>query len=89
MMVHGHTRKQELVDILFHLGLSISNDRVLTSPWAWLLQRLNSMTDEVVCPLIRRKNLFTTAAVDNIDHNPSWATAHDAFHGTCIITLSK
>ena len=28
-MIHGHTRKRELVDILFHLGLSISYDRVL------------------------------------------------------------
>ena len=25
---------------------------------------------------------FTTAAVDNIDHNPSSTSAHDAFHGT-------
>ena len=41
-------------------------------------------SNEVVCPLILRKNLSTTAAVDNIDHNPSWATAHDAFHGTGI-----
>ena len=38
-------------------------------------------SDEVVCPLILRKNLFT---VDNLDHNPSSATAHDAFHGTGI-----
>ena len=41
-------------------------------------------SDDVVTPLILRKNLFATAAVDNIDHNPSWATAHDAFHGTGI-----
>ena len=47
-------------------------------------------SNEVVCPLIMRKNLFTTAAVDNIDHNPSWATAHDAVHGRGIyITLLK
>ena len=41
-------------------------------------------SDDVVCPLILRKNLFTTAAVDNVDHNQSSATAHDAFHGTRI-----
>ena len=29
-------------------------------------------------------DLFTTAAVDNIDHNPSSATAQDSFHGTGI-----
>ena len=28
--------------------------------------------------------LFTTAAVDNIDHNPSFTTARDSFHGTRI-----
>ena len=31
-----------------------------------------------------RHNLFTTAAVDNIDHNPSSTTAKDSFHGTGI-----
>ena len=30
MMVHSKTRKRELVDILFSLGLSISYDRVLS-----------------------------------------------------------
>ena len=41
-------------------------------------------SDEVVYTLILRKNLFTTAAVDNLYHNPSSATAHDAFHRTGI-----
>ena len=31
-----------------------------------------------------RSSLFTTAAVDNIDYNPSSATAKDSFHGTGI-----
>ena len=46
-------------------------------------------SDEVVCPLILRKNLFTTAAMDNLDHNPSSATAHDAFHGAGISLLQN
>lgn len=29
-------------------------------------------------------SLFTTAAVDNIDHNPTSTSSHDAFHGTGI-----
>jgi hypothetical protein len=29
------------------------------------------MEDDVVCPAILQKGLFTTSAVDNIDHNPS------------------
>ena len=36
----------------------------------------------VVCPAKLSKKVFTTAAVDNIDHNPSSATAQCAFHGT-------
>ncbi|KAK1895923.1 50S ribosomal protein L25, partial [Dissostichus eleginoides] len=40
--------------------------------------------EEVVCPPKLRSSLFTTAAVDNIDHNPSSATARDSFHCTGI-----
>ncbi|KAK4301548.1 hypothetical protein Pmani_026326 [Petrolisthes manimaculis] len=45
--------------------------------------------DGVVCPFFLQKGLFTTAAVDNIDYNPSSNTAHDAFHGTCITLFHK
>lgn len=31
-----------------------------------------------------RRQLFTVAAVDNLDHNPSSTTAKDSFHGTGI-----
>ena len=41
------------------------------------------MQDGVVCPAILQKGLFTTSAVDNIDHNPS-ATATTSCHGTGI-----
>ncbi|CAC5372614.1 unnamed protein product [Mytilus coruscus] len=37
-----------------------------------------------VCPPSLRIGLFTTAAVDNIDHNPSSTIANDSFHGTGI-----
>ena len=85
VMVHVHTRKRELLDIVFHLRLSISYDRVLDISMGMAIAAAQQYeSNEVVRPLILRKNLFTTAAVDNIDHNPSWATAHDAFHGTCI-----
>ena len=40
--------------------------------------------NEVVCPPNLREGLFTTAAIDNIDHNPSSTTATDALHGTGI-----
>jgi hypothetical protein len=42
------------------------------------------MEDVVVCPAILKKCLFTTSAVDNIDHNPSATTATTSCHGTGI-----
>ena len=87
-MIHGHTRKRELVDILFHLGLSISY-RVLDIS-TWLLQQLNSMNlTKLYVHSSCEKQAFTTAAVDNLDHNPSSPTAHDAFHGTGISLFQR
>jgi len=43
--------------------------------------------DQIVCPPKMRHGLFTTGAVDNIDHNPTSATARDSFHGTSISTI--
>lgn len=40
--------------------------------------------EKVVCPPKMRGDVFTTAAVDNIDHNPSATTAQNSFHGTSI-----
>ena len=40
--------------------------------------------ESAVCPSNLRLHLFTTAAVDNIDHSPTSTTAHDSFHGTGI-----
>ena len=41
-------------------------------------------TEKAVCPPYLRGGLFTTAAVDNIEHNPSSTTTDDSFHGTDI-----
>ena len=40
--------------------------------------------DRVVTPPKLPKNIFTTAAYDNIDHNPSSTAAKEALHGTGI-----
>lgn len=40
--------------------------------------------DRVLSISTDRRGLFTTAAVDNIDHNPSSTTSKDSFHGTGI-----
>ncbi len=37
-----------------------------------------------VCPPTLNTGVFTTSAVDNIDHDPSATSAHGSFHGTGI-----
>ena len=69
----------------FNLGLSIFYDRVLCLP----AEMGNSVCqclymERVVCPSMLKSNIFTTAAVDNIDHNPSATTTKDSLHGTDI-----
>ena len=85
LLLQAHTRKKDLVDKLSHLGLCISYARVLRLS----ADLANSVCrrfeqEQVVCPLKLRTNLFTTAAVDNINHNPSSTTATDSFLGTGI-----
>ena len=41
-------------------------------------------TAKIVSPPTLKSNVFTTAALDNIDHNPSSTTAEGSFHGTGI-----
>ena len=85
LMTHAETRKRTLVDKLYSLGLSISYDRVLelsTDLGNTVCSRFES--EGVVCPPKLNKGEFTTAAMDNIDHNPSSTTAQGAFHGTGI-----
>ena len=40
--------------------------------------------EKVVCSPKLRLELFTTAAIDNIDHNPSSTSAQGSLHGTSI-----
>ena len=85
LTLHAKTRKRDLVDTLFSLGLSISYDRVLEISTA-MNNRVCElyMSDNVVCPPNLREGLFCTAAVDNIDHDPSSTTSTESFHGTGI-----
>lgn len=85
LMTHAETRKRTLVDKLYNLGLSISYDRVVelsTDVGNSVCARFES--EGVICPPKLLEGVFTTAAVDNIDHNPSSVTAQGAFHGTGI-----
>ena len=85
LKVHGETRKRELVDTFHSMGLCISYPRLLPVS-ANVANSVCHMYKEqgVVCPPQLSSGVFTTAVVDNIDHNPSSTTSMDSFHGTSI-----
>ena len=85
MSVYARPRKKVLVELLHDHGLSVSYDRVLEIS-AQLGDAAVSRYEEegVVCPLVLRKRIFTTAAMDNIDHNSTATRATTSFHGTSI-----
>ena len=85
LKVHALTRKRQLIDALFTLGLSDSYDRIMD-----IVSALgNNICDYyhqtgVVCPPQLQEGFFVTAAADNLDHNPSSTTSSSSFHGTGI-----
>ena len=68
--VFAKTRMKKLVQMLYANGLSISYGRVLEIS-AELGDAVISkyIRDGVVCSPELRRGLFTTSAMDNIDHN--------------------
>ena len=86
LKIHGMTRDKSLIEAFFKLGLCISyHDRLLSlsSDIAnSVIARYES--EDVACPSEPRTGFFTTAAVDNIDHNPCSTSSHDTFHSTAI-----
>ena len=71
-MLHMKTRKRDLIDKLHSLAMSISYDEVLrlSSDMANAVYQHFKETD-TVCPPNLKTNVFTTAAVDNLDLNTS------------------
>ena len=85
LKIHGATREKSLIDTFYKLGMCISYDRLLTisnDTTNIVIDRYDR--DGVVCPSKLLDGILTTAAVDNIDHNPSSTSAQDSFHGTAI-----
>ena len=76
LMVHAKTGKRSVVDNLASKGLSINYERILDIRRAIS----NQVCDEyqevgVVYPSQLQDNTFTTAAIDNLDHNLTSSTA--------------
>jgi hypothetical protein len=51
---------------------------------AWEAAVVRFVSEGVACLPKLRQGVFTTAAVDNVDHNPSSTTSKSSFHGTGI-----
>ena len=84
LMTHAETQKCTLVD-----SSTIWDCRSRTTVLELSTDMGNSVcasfeSEGDVFPPKLPKGVFTTAAVDNIDHNPSSVTAQGAFHGTGI-----
>lgn len=88
LLVHAQTRKRDLVDRLYNMGLCISYDRMMSIS-TQMANRVCALyeRDHVVCPPSLKNDVFTSGAVDNIDHNPTARTAQDSFHGTAITLM--
>ena len=86
ILIHAKTRKKAVVERFYNFGVSISYDRVMDLSTKMGNRVLKHFEKEnLVCPPILRQKLFTSAALDNIDHDPSsTTTAEDSFHGTGI-----
>ena len=85
IMIHSKTRKKSVVDTLFELGICVSYNRVISVSTDLRNKLCNFYASvDTVCPPNMMQNTFTLAADDNIDHNPSSATAKSSFHGTGI-----
>ena len=84
-MIHSNTRKKGLVSILTKHGISILYNRVQNVELAVTKQLCKIYRENgVVCPPSIQDGMFTSVAIDNIDHNPSPSTSISAFHGTSI-----
>ena len=85
LMVHAKTGKRKLVDELSSQGVSISYERVREIRRSISNQVCRKYNSEgFVCPSELQYNLFTTSAIDNVDHNPTSSTSETSFHGTTI-----
>ncbi|KAE8738915.1 hypothetical protein FOCC_FOCC015593 [Frankliniella occidentalis] len=88
LKLYAETRQKKMVENAHKMGVSISYDRV--QDIIIDIANRNAAHYEaqgVVCPPSMKKNVFTTAAADNFDHNTSSTTAAGSFHGTAISLL--
>ena len=85
LKIHAVTRSRNLIYALFNQGMCITYVRLLnlTSDICnAICERFSEYG--VVCPPKLHCGVHTSAAVDNIDYNPTSSTAKYSFHGSGI-----
>ena len=69
LMIHSKTRMKGEIEILATLGLNITNNHVSEIQEQAMIQEIKRFHEMgLVCPKNLKSNVFTTAAIDNIDH---------------------
>ena len=85
LLIHAKTRKKGMVNTFAHKGLSVSYDRVQDVQLSITKQLCKKYSEDgFVCPPSLKEDVFTTAVVDNIDHDPTSSTATKSFHGPSL-----
>ena len=86
LKLHSQTRSKKLVELLHTYSLGVSYKKVLTIEvnFAQAIADKTRANADIVCPTNLCQNIFTVAALDNLDHNPTSRTASSSFHGTWI-----
>ena len=86
--LHSDTTSKKLVQLLHENCPSVPYKRVLhiEASFARSIAEQAKANSNIVCPsnLKQHTCIFTVAALDNLDHNPSSRTATLSFHGTGI-----
>lgn len=85
LKMHFMTRSENLVEMLARFGIGITYKRVLEIEDTLAKSVCKqAFQDKLVCPSHLRLGLYTVAALDNLDYDPSSTTAIGSFHGTGI-----
>lgn len=84
--LHSETRSKKLVNLQHKYNLTVSYEKVLSMEvcFAQAIEQQTRKNADIVCPTNLRWQIFTVAALDNLDHNPTSRTASSSFHGIGI-----
>lgn len=86
LKLNSQTRSKKLVELLHKYALSVSYKKVLTIEvsFAQAVADQTRNNGDIICPTNLCQHIFTVAALDNLDQNPTSRTSSSSFHGTGI-----